>query len=157
MVNAIARTIPTVNTNLAGFGFGAMYPSWRQIDVPMSDFKGAKRKRCVSHFTLRWLSKKCKVAKNPVGIGKGLGNVGARKAPPSGLGVERRGRSKRVSVKSLPRFPRSRWRLVRRAGGRRPAALVQESPDGCLPVYGAGTRAWQGRPHLASPRAAPWR
>ena len=30
MVNAIARTIPTVNTNLAGFGFGAMYPSWRQ-------------------------------------------------------------------------------------------------------------------------------
>ena len=40
-----------------------MYPSWRQIDVPMSDFKGAKRKRCVSHFTLRWLSKKCKVAK----------------------------------------------------------------------------------------------
>jgi hypothetical protein len=30
MVNAIARTIPTVN--LAGFGFGAMYPSWRQID-----------------------------------------------------------------------------------------------------------------------------
>jgi hypothetical protein len=73
-----------------------MYPSWRQIDVPMSDFKGAKRKRCVTHFTLRWLSKKCKVAKNAVGIGKGLGNVGARKAPPSGLGVERRGRSKRV-------------------------------------------------------------
>jgi hypothetical protein len=28
MVNAIARTIPTANTNLAGFGFGAMYPSW---------------------------------------------------------------------------------------------------------------------------------
>ena len=34
-----------------------MYPSWRQIDVPMSDFKGAKRKRCVSHFTLRWCPK----------------------------------------------------------------------------------------------------
>src|SRR5262249_16588127 len=31
MVNAIARTTPTVNMNLAGFGFGAMYASWRQI------------------------------------------------------------------------------------------------------------------------------
>jgi hypothetical protein len=30
MINAIARTIPTVNANLAGFGFGAMYPSWLQ-------------------------------------------------------------------------------------------------------------------------------
>jgi hypothetical protein len=30
MVNAITRTIPTANTNLAGFGFGAMYPSWLQ-------------------------------------------------------------------------------------------------------------------------------
>jgi hypothetical protein len=40
MVNAIARTIPTVNTNLAGFGFGAMYPSWRQIDVAMPDLEG---------------------------------------------------------------------------------------------------------------------
>ncbi len=32
MVNAIARTVPTVNTNLAGFdfGFGAMCPSWLQ-------------------------------------------------------------------------------------------------------------------------------
>jgi hypothetical protein len=29
MVKAIARTIPTVN--LAGFGFGAMDPSWLQI------------------------------------------------------------------------------------------------------------------------------
>jgi hypothetical protein len=52
MVNAIARTIPTVNTNLAGFGFGAMYPSWRQIDVAMPDFRGANWKRCVSYFTL---------------------------------------------------------------------------------------------------------
>jgi hypothetical protein len=58
MVNAIARAIPTVktvNTNLAGFGFGAMYPSWRQIDVSMPDFRGAKRKRCVDYFTLHWL------------------------------------------------------------------------------------------------------
>jgi hypothetical protein len=56
MVNAIARTIPTVktvNTNLAGFG--AMYPSWRRIDVSMPDFRGAKRKRCVDYFTLHWL------------------------------------------------------------------------------------------------------
>src|SRR5215471_1204178 len=58
MVNAIARTIPTVktvNTNLAGFGFGfgAMYPSWRQTDVSMPDFRGAKRKRCVDYFTLQ--------------------------------------------------------------------------------------------------------
>src|SRR5262249_14795234 len=57
MVNAIARAIPTVNTNLAGFGFGVMYPSWRQIDVAMADFRGAKRKRCVSYFTLRWCPK----------------------------------------------------------------------------------------------------
>jgi hypothetical protein len=53
MVNAIARTIPTVktvNTNLAGFGFGfgAVYPSCPQIDVSMPDFRGAKRKRCVN-------------------------------------------------------------------------------------------------------------
>jgi len=53
MVNAIARTIPTANTNLAGFGFGAMYPSWRQIDVAMPDFRGANWKRCMSYFTLR--------------------------------------------------------------------------------------------------------
>jgi len=32
----------------------------------------ANRKRCVSYFTLRWLSKKCKVAK-PRGIGDHLG------------------------------------------------------------------------------------
>jgi hypothetical protein len=58
MVNAIARTIPTVktvNTNLAGFGFGfgAMYPSWRQIDVSMPDFREVKPKRRVSYFTPR--------------------------------------------------------------------------------------------------------
>jgi hypothetical protein len=35
MVNAVARAVPTVKTNLVGFdfAFGAMYPSWRQIDV----------------------------------------------------------------------------------------------------------------------------
>src|SRR5215470_13920962 len=44
MVNAIARTIPTVNSNLAGFGIGAMYPSWRQIDVATPDFRGANWK-----------------------------------------------------------------------------------------------------------------
>jgi hypothetical protein len=42
MVNAIARTIPTVN--LAGFGFGAMYPSWYPSWHPswyqMPDLKG---------------------------------------------------------------------------------------------------------------------
>ena len=31
MVTAIARTIPTV----AGFGFGAMYPSWRLLLYPV--------------------------------------------------------------------------------------------------------------------------
>jgi len=67
MVNAIARTIPTANTNLAGFGFGAMYPSWRQIDVAMPDLRGANWKRYMSYFTLRWLSKKCKVAKKTRG------------------------------------------------------------------------------------------
>src|SRR5262245_45678013 len=53
MVNAIARTIPTVNTNLAGlgFGFGATYPSWRPIDVAMADFRGPNRRhvRTTSH------------------------------------------------------------------------------------------------------------
>ena len=53
MVNAI----PTANTSLAGFGFGAMYPSWRQIDVAMPDFRGANWKRCMSYFTLRWFPK----------------------------------------------------------------------------------------------------
>ena len=54
MVTAIARTIPTV----AGFGFGAMYPSWRLVAVPglgtgpSSDFRGINRWRCVSCFTL---------------------------------------------------------------------------------------------------------
>jgi hypothetical protein len=59
MVNAIARTIPTANTNLAGFGFGAMYPSWHEIYVAMPDFRGANQERCVSYATLHWLSKKC--------------------------------------------------------------------------------------------------
>jgi hypothetical protein len=45
MVSVIARTIPTVNTNLAGFGIGAMYPSWRQIDITTPDFRGANWKR----------------------------------------------------------------------------------------------------------------
>ena len=57
MVNVIARTKKT-NARLAVSGFGAMYPSWRQMDVVMSDFRGANRERCVSDFTLRWLSKK---------------------------------------------------------------------------------------------------
>src|SRR5215831_16745072 len=55
MVNAI----PTANASLAGFGFGAMYPSWLRIDVAMPDFRGANRKRCMSYVTLRCLSKKC--------------------------------------------------------------------------------------------------
>src|SRR5262245_52041651 len=31
---------------------------------PGPDFRGADRERCVSYFTLRQLSKKCKVARN---------------------------------------------------------------------------------------------
>src|SRR5262249_32804495 len=85
------------------------------------------------------VSKKCKVAKNPVGTGKGLGNVGARKVRPPGWVLERRGRAKRGKWQITTPLPRSRWRLVRRSGGPPPAALVQESPDGCLPAYGAGT------------------
>jgi hypothetical protein len=56
------NAIPTANMSLAGFGFGAMDPSWRQIDVAMPDFRGANWKRCMSYFTLRWLSKKSNVA-----------------------------------------------------------------------------------------------
>jgi hypothetical protein len=52
------NAIPTANTSLAGFGCGAMYPSWRQIDAAMPDFRGDNWKRCMSYFTLRWLSKK---------------------------------------------------------------------------------------------------
>ena len=59
MTPRTVNAIPTANTSLAGFGFGAMYPSWRQIDVAMPDFRGADWKKCMSHFTLRWLSKKC--------------------------------------------------------------------------------------------------
>jgi hypothetical protein len=44
MVNAIARTIPTVNANLPGFGFGAMYPSWRQMDVAVEMLEGLNRR-----------------------------------------------------------------------------------------------------------------
>src|SRR5262245_18880341 len=50
MVSAIARTIPTVA------GFSAMCP----LLVPgCRIFIGNNRRRCVSYFTLRWLSKKC--------------------------------------------------------------------------------------------------
>jgi hypothetical protein len=45
MVDAIARTVPTVNSNLAGFVFGAMYPSWRQIDLATPDFRWANWKK----------------------------------------------------------------------------------------------------------------
>src|SRR5262245_62870849 len=55
---AIARTVPKTNASLAGSGFGAIVPSWRQIDVARPDFRGANWKRCMSHVTLRWLSKK---------------------------------------------------------------------------------------------------
>ena len=57
MVNAT----PTANANLAGFGFGAMFPSWLTLPVPVPvlipvsswTLRGADRKRCVSYFTLR--------------------------------------------------------------------------------------------------------
>jgi hypothetical protein len=83
MVNAIARTIPKMSANLAGFGFGAMYPSWRQIDVAMPDFRGANWKRCVSYFTLRWLSKNARWPKNPVELadaGRHMASVAVRAA-----------------------------------------------------------------------------
>ena len=65
MVNAIARTIPTAN--LAGFGFGAMYPSW----IAMPNFEGRYRERCVSHFTLRLMRNVARpmVARQKVGVG----------------------------------------------------------------------------------------
>ena len=65
MVNAIARTIPTAN--LAGFGFGAMYPSW----IAMPNFEGRYRERCVSYFTLRLMRNVARpmVARQKVGIG----------------------------------------------------------------------------------------
>src|SRR5262244_3488662 len=50
MVSAIARTIPTVAD------FSAMCP----LLVPgCRIFIGNNGRRCVSYFTLRWLSKKC--------------------------------------------------------------------------------------------------
>jgi hypothetical protein len=51
MTPRTVNAIPTANTSLAGFGFGAMYPSWRQIDVAMPDFRGADWKKCMSYFT----------------------------------------------------------------------------------------------------------
>src|SRR5262249_21994469 len=62
MVNAIARTVPTVNTNLAGFdfGFGATCPSWLQYPwyqfrprTVCRTFRRANQERCVSYFTFR--------------------------------------------------------------------------------------------------------
>jgi hypothetical protein len=54
---ATARTIPKANlsvpktdANLAGFGFGAMYPSWLQI---CRIFRGIIGGRSVNYFTLR--------------------------------------------------------------------------------------------------------
>ena len=47
MVNAI----PAVNTNLPGFGFGAMCPLLAPRSLP--GFIGDKRVRCVTYFTLR--------------------------------------------------------------------------------------------------------
>jgi hypothetical protein len=59
MIAATARTIPKTYASLADAGFGAMYPlPGDGIDVAMADFRGANWKRCVSYFTLRWLSKK---------------------------------------------------------------------------------------------------
>src|SRR5262245_42089825 len=79
IVNAIARTIATVNSNRAGFGFGAMGPLLaRQIDVALLDFRGAKRKRWFRCFTLcvamipqtdNW----CSMGTRPGGGGDGLG------------------------------------------------------------------------------------
>jgi hypothetical protein len=53
----MVTAIPKTNTNLAGFGFGAMLPSWlRRVPVPVlvpSLFRGANRERCVNCLTLR--------------------------------------------------------------------------------------------------------
>src|SRR6516162_5257818 len=87
IVNAIARTIPTVNSNLAGFGFGAMGPLLAlQIDVAMLDFRGAKRKRCVSYFTLRGdmiphTHNCCSMAIRPEGDGRRAEGLVQRAAP----------------------------------------------------------------------------
>ena len=87
IVNAIARTVPTVNSNLAGFGFGAMGPLLaRQIDVAMLDFRGAKRKRCVSYFTLRGdmiphTDNCCSMAIRPEGDGRRAEGLVQRAAP----------------------------------------------------------------------------
>ena len=52
MVNAI----PTANANLVGFGFGAMFPYWLTLLVPVTVLvPQANRGRCVRHFTLRIL------------------------------------------------------------------------------------------------------
>ena len=61
MADAIARTIPKANANLAGSGFGATSPLLARDRCP--DFRGANRERCVSYVTLRWLSKKASSAK----------------------------------------------------------------------------------------------
>jgi len=61
MANAIARTIPKANANLAGSGFGATSPPLARDRCP--DFRGANRERCVIYVTLRWLSKKASSAK----------------------------------------------------------------------------------------------
>ena len=48
MVNAI----PTANANLAGFGFGAMFPSWLTLLVPVPGGIGLLRLRCLNSPSL---------------------------------------------------------------------------------------------------------
>src|SRR5262249_10426830 len=92
IVNAIARTIATVNSNRAGFG--AMGPLLaRQMDVALLDFRGAKRKRCVSCFTLRWdmiphTDNCCSMATRPEGDGRRAGGL-VQRAAPGGRGPKR--------------------------------------------------------------------
>src|SRR5215813_3516182 len=66
MIAAIARTIPKTYTSLAGFGFGAMYPSWRPVLVPVlvpGILEALIGEMCELLHTSHWLSQqKCNVA-----------------------------------------------------------------------------------------------
>jgi len=75
----IATTITAIARMIASSC--AIFAPWRQVDEP--DVREGNRERCVSYITLRRLSKKCNVAKEPHGTGDYLGrrHIGDEKAP----------------------------------------------------------------------------
>ena len=139
--NHAVAAIPKTNASLPGCGFGATSP------LPIRchwTFRGANRERCVSYFTLRWLSKKCKVAK------KTMECSGAWSGAPTALRLRARHRRRRCVIDRPSTF---RFKDPRqRAQGRReclPATTCQRSARASY--YGVRSQFWpRGRDTLSA-------